>query len=343
VRPSPNGGIVTDPTMEPEIQAQLQALEAQLEADPSSELARQEILYAYGASGLVDHPRRLHHVVEYIRRFPRTEIARAPFVSVDAEALPEAFAAVEQVWARLQQEHPADPEIARGFAAFVAASDPPRAMRILEDALRAHPENAGLWLEIGRICPDPGRRLGAFLKVRGLGASHPNLLTLTARAALDAGDASAAKATADQLLALVAQARSVHGEKLDWPERGRDLWQRVRAASAGDQEARRIVGAIADHANHKHWAHTTLGLLAVRDGDVTAACHHLRESAAIVGDPRLSSYGPSFKLARELYRLESWDAVTDYLRACERFWDVDVLRSWQRQVAQRQTPEFPDR
>jgi hypothetical protein len=114
--------------------------------------------------------------------------------------------------------------------------------------------------------------------------------------------------TTAELLALVAEARAVYGEKLDWPERGRALWARARSGSDSDTAARALVGAITDHAHRKHWAHTTLGVIAARAGDVAEACEHLHESAAVRGDHRLSSYGPSFLLARELCALGEWEA-----------------------------------
>jgi hypothetical protein len=72
------------------------------------------------------------------------------------------------------------------------------------------------------------------------------------------------------------------------------------------------------------WAHTTLGVLAARRGDIALAKQRLRESAAVKGDHRLSSsYGPSFLLARELCALGEWDAAADYLEACATFWNPE--------------------
>ena len=213
-------------------------------------------------------------------------------------------------------------------------------MSVLDQALGENPEYPGLWLELGRVCPEPIRRVGALQKARALGASQPNLLTWLARAAIEAGDAAAASQVAAELLALVAEARSVHGQKLDWPERGRALWARARSASESEATARALVGAINDHAHRKHWGHTTFGVIAARNGDVADAREHLRESVALVGDFRLSSYGPSFLLARELCTQGEWNAVADYLEACAVFWNPEPLRGWLQQLHQRLMPEF---
>ena len=211
-------------------------------------------------------------------------------------------------------------------------------MNVLDEALETSPEHPGLWLELGRICPEPTRRLGALQKARGLGASQPNLLTWLARAAIEAGDETAGEQVAAELLSLVKEARAVHGEKLDWRERGRDLWTRARSGSDSDTTARALTRAITDHAHRKHWAHTTLGVIAARRGNVTEAREHLRESAAVGGDPRLSSYGPSFLLARDLCTLGEWNAVADYLEACAAFWNPEPLRGWVQQLRERQMP-----
>jgi hypothetical protein len=184
--------------------------------------------------------------------------------------------------------------------------------------------------------------LSALHRARALGASHPNLLTWLARAAIEANDAAAGKQVAAELLSLVAEARAIHGDKLDWQERGRDLWARARSASDSDVTARALVGAINDHAHRKHWAHTTLGVLAARKGDLSEAREHLRESGAIVGDFRLSSYGPSFLLARELCARGEWNHVADYLEACAVFWNPEAMRGWVQQLREGRTPAFFD-
>jgi len=326
--------------MTPELEAKLKALEVKPAADPGSESLREEILYEYLGPGFAGAPRRVHHAIEYVRRFPRTPIARSPYVHVIQSTFPAAFAQIEQEWLRLRDEHPGDPELAQGLAALVATCDRDRAVNVLDEALEESPEHPGLWLELGRICLEAKRRLAALQRARAPGATQPNLLTWLARAAIEAGDAVAGEQVAAELLSLVEEARAVHGKKLDWSERGRDLWTRVRSGADSTARARTVVSAIADHAHRKHWAHTTLGVMAARRGNVAEAREHLRESAAVGRDHRLSSYGPSFLLARELCTLGEWSAVADYLDACAAFWNPEPLRGWVQQVRAQQMPGF---
>lgn len=324
--------------MTPELEAKLQGLEAQLTANPESEELRQDILFEYLGPGLRDEPRRIHHIVEYVRRFPRTLIARCPHVHVHPSRSPRGFAQIEAEWLRHRAEHPSDPELAQGHALLVALGDPNRAAQMLEQALEANPNYPDLWLDLGRVCQEPIRRLQALQEARALGAVQPNLLAWLARAALAAHDNVAAESAAAELRALIDEARSAYGDKLDWPERGRALSARARAAYDNEEEARALISAIGDHANRKHWAHTTLGVLAALRGDVALAKQHLRDSASVQGDHRLSSYGPSFLLARELCALGEWDAAADYLEDCARFWNPEPLREWVQQLRRRHMP-----
>src|SRR6187549_43479 len=132
--------------MTSELEAKLEALEVQLVADPGSESLREEILFEYLAPGLAGAPRRIHHAIEYVRRFPRTLIARTPYVHVDQATFPAAFAQIEQEWLRLRAERPGDPELAQGLAALIAPCDPARAVNVLDEALETSPEHPGLWL-----------------------------------------------------------------------------------------------------------------------------------------------------------------------------------------------------
>jgi hypothetical protein len=162
-----------------------------------------------------------------------------------------------------------------------------------------------------------------------------------ARAAIEVGDIVRAEATANELLALNVALRQAHGDALEWTEQREELWDRALEATGSRKQASRVVSDISTHAYQKHWAHTTLGLVALRRGDTSEAVKHLRSSSEVRDEPRLSSYGPSFQLAEELCRLGEWSAVTDFLRECERFWDVEVLRALRNDVEQCRVPDFP--
>ena len=63
----------------------------------------------------------------------------------------------------------------------------------------------------------------------------------------------------------------------------------------------------------------------------------------IGSDFRLSSYGPSFLLAKQLCMLGEWAAVAEYLERCRSFWVADELDVYVEAVARREVPDFSDR
>jgi hypothetical protein len=195
---------------------------------------------------------------------------------------------------------------------------------------------------MGRISREPSERLRLLDEADRLGASQRNLPVWIACPALDAGQLPVAERVAQALMSAVSDARTTHGECLDWPDQGQDLWNRAQAACGDDAAARALVRTIADHSYWRHWAHTILGVIALRKGEPASALLHLRESARVVGEPRLSSYGPSFRLARETCTRGEWEAVADYLGACAAFWNDARLKSWRDDVCRRQVPQFPD-
>lgn len=197
-------------------------------------------------------------------------------------------------------------------------------------------------MDMGRIPQKPAGRLAAFQRARDLGATQPSLLVWIARAAIDAGNLEQAKQAGQELLALVDAARAQHGDRLDWPEQGRDLWARANAVVHEPSAARALITARGEHANQKHWGHSVLGVVAARYGNIEAAIWHLAESASVVGEPRLSSYGPSFRLARELVTHGQWAVVSAYLHGCRAFWDREEIDGWLAELAERRIPEFLD-
>jgi hypothetical protein len=329
--------------MLPGLPTEIEMLDAKVAAAPESEPLCHELLMAYcGHPELHGDPRRIGHILGYIERFPGDRGCRTPVVGVDPDISPGGFRAVEQVWVRLLADHPGDPDIACNAAVFFALADEQRAIGLLRRLVEGDPGCALAWFEMGRISSDARERFEAFKTARALGYEQPNLLAWVANAAAQAGHFSAAEAHAGELLALVAEARATHGDRLDWTERGRDLWARACAATPDTRAASTLVRAIGEHAHHKHWGHSVMGLVALDAGDVPGAAEHLRRSADVVGDPRLRSYGPSLLLADALCVRGMWSDVAAFLEACGRFWQDERLAEWKAQVARGERPAFLD-
>jgi hypothetical protein len=320
----------------------LEALDEQLRQDPKSRELHEQFLILSCTPDHKADPRRIEHIVAYVRHFPRSNFARCPFAHVYPQDSAEGFQRVEQKWMAHLRESPGDVEVARGLALLLAESDSPRALDILRAVEPSNQGDAELYTDIGRIPQSPADRLAALQRALDLGATQPNLLVWIGEASIDAGDLDRAEEVGRELLVLVDAARALHGDRLDWPERGHELWARASAVLRERSAARELVSAIRNHANRKHWSHTIFGVVAIRRGNIVHATRHLAESAWVVGEPRLFSYGPSFRLARELIAHDEWDAVSAFLRACRAFWDDEQLDEWLIDIVDRRAPAFPD-
>jgi hypothetical protein len=69
-------------------------------------------------------------------------------------------------------------------------------------------------------------------------------------------------------------------------------------------------------------AHTTLGQVALKAGDIAAAKRHLLASARNPGSPQLKTFGPHWGLAADLLAAGERDVVVDYLELCRSFWET---------------------
>jgi len=156
--------------------------------------------------------------------------------------------------------------------------------------------------------------------------------------AFRAGQDAKAIDAARELMQLVDDARTRYGDRLDWSDEGPALWRRARETTGSDDLARELTDAISQHAYRKHWAHTVLGLLACKSGDLNGAVGHLLASAEIRPDYRLSSYGPSLDLLREICTSGQWEDGLEYLHRWERMWGDLRVRDWIAAVNERRLP-----
>ena len=93
-----------------------------------------------------------------------------------------------------------------------------------------------------------------------------------------------------------------------------------------------------------HAANLVLGLLALRDGDTTAAEAHLLAMGRVSGSPVLDSFGPNMRLAKELLAQKDSRPVLAYFDECAKFWTYQPgrvsLAAWTADVKQGKMPNF---
>jgi hypothetical protein len=191
-------------------------LESEVLKNPTSEPARENLLGALSADPeRFDDPRRFELIEWFLEHNPRNSICTTPFMRVSPEKAPEAYRRLKTRWLELVTASPTDSQLVRGAAAFVAAESLDEGTRLLRAALAHKPDDAKLWLDLGRMNQDPKERLAAFEKARDAGETLPNLLVWIATTSFKAGDYVKAEHAAGELMQLVDEARTRFCERQD--------------------------------------------------------------------------------------------------------------------------------
>lgn len=82
--------------------------------------------------------------------------------------------------------------------------------------------------------------------------------------------------------------------------------------------------------------------MAAEQGQLFEAGKHLQRSAAVWAEYRISSYGPSFLLAKRLCEVGMWEVVEQFLVACKNLWSDEILDDWIQEVKNKHIPEFDE-
>lgn len=307
--------------------AKIERLQRGLREDPESAELRDALLFEYVHPHFRGDRERIAQIVWNVRNRPDNSMICTPITGVDHERFPELYAEVARAWEEQLAIDPLRPAIARGAAWFLIATNPERARTLLVDAATAHPDAAELWIDIGGSSKSPEEKLHCMQRARSLGSTQPNLLSWLCEAAVEANDLTSAAQYGNELLAESHAAepfptKHTFGTRDATGLRGNSIRPRGRRAHS------------------RHHAHTALGIVALRNGDTKSALENLRASAAVDTDARLSSYGPSFKLARALCEHGFHNQVRDYLIDCKSFWKEPILEQWIAEVSEGKTPTF---
>ncbi len=286
-------------------------------------------------------PRRYDLIKWYLDHEPGNALCRSGYTHVDPEAVPDVYQEVRAKWLAIVAEAPPDADLSRSAAEFIALSDSDEAANMIRRAIERHPNDQGLWVDLGRMSSDTNERLKAFERGRKLGWRHANVDVWIAETALELGDHEKARHEAEKMLMLVAEALSKYGPRLDITGRSGEFWKQVRAVSSSDDEARALSKAISDYAYRKHHASTILGLLACRAGNIDEAVSHLFASADIRPDFRLEAYGPSPQLLREICQRDRWEDALQFLHKCKERWADSPIDDWMTAVRAHRLPGKP--
>ncbi|MCF2948096.1 hypothetical protein L0668_08265 [Paraglaciecola aquimarina] len=301
--------------------------EEKIKREPDSEDILGQLLMAYATPDFHSHRNKVKHILTYITLYPTHASSRCPWVYINHEKFPKEFKQVENIWKQHLTAQPNNLKIVQGVANFYSTFAPILSTNALQNFANNNPTEPDVWVDLGRYTLDAKERLNYYLKAKELGAKQPNLLVWISISAIDAKKFSIAENVGNELLAIVEAARAKHGEKLDWPETGKELFDKALKAIGDRAKTRDLTKAISTSAYSKHYGHTALGHVALHNKNLKQAIFHLLESGKVVSDCRLSSYGPSFLLAEDLCRQGAWDDVAIYIKYCKNILEKPRSRS----------------
>ncbi|HKD99650.1 MAG TPA: hypothetical protein VKE69_01465 [Planctomycetota bacterium] len=241
--------------------------------------------------------------------------------------------------------------------------------RAWSEAIEAHPNDARVLGNAAQSCGPVGagreRAIGLYRRARAIDATNPKWpdrlsflgqLEVQSPRRFAAQRGQTAPMKPEERAALV-EARALLEEafaKSD-PASPERHWRLTRLASlAFDldelETARRHALELeahaphdsCDHANALHVGHQLLGRLALRAGDVADAERRLLASVAEIPErTALRWIGPSWDLANDLLAADRTDAVLEFLRVVESFWNrpaAEEIPGWRAAIAEGRRP-----
>ncbi len=273
------------------------SLEAEIAKAPdteTSEVARKKLLGYYTRK---DKEAAKTHILWFIEHRPE---APSPEAQIDKILHPVIYAEISAAWEAQLRRAPENPRIIANMAAFYLIHDRKRAEELLRQGRALEPDNMK-WVEqlalfmrlqqqrlSGKPAQDQARkelelRREVLAKVKG--EEYFYYLGDAAHAALAAGETSAARAYAEELLQMAPD------YKLNW-----------------------------NYGNAIYNGHSILGLIALREGNQAEAARELLAAGKTPGSPQLNSFGPDLTLATLLAQKGETEVVLSFLDDIARFW-----------------------
>jgi tetratricopeptide (TPR) repeat protein len=294
-------------------------LEARIAADSDDAEAREKLVGHYLRVSIRERgdgpasDRLTEHARWVVEHRPGSQAARWTRFHPRRYRNPIEQAELARLWLRHVEDQPDDAGVLENAGRYWSSSDPKKAIELLERARDLAPARLGLTAEIAHLRTRLARRGGAdavraaaretvtdideLLQRLSPGAEPtvpPELLGPFMEAAFECEDYDRAESAARALL--------------DRADREPPSW---------------------NTGNRRFHAHTWLGRIALRHGDVPAALDHLRGSAQRnPGSPQLGSFGPNMSLAKELLERGEVDAVVAFFESCKSFWHKPRLDEW---------------
>ncbi len=248
-------------------------------------------------------------IVWFVANAPDSPFLSHGIVDVDRISDARTYALVRDLYDEALAKRPNDANVMANYANLLLVPENDRAIALLTQAIRLDPKNPRRYQRRGQAYALASRRLNG------------------------ARDRNKASLAFDDYLKARSLGADFNPSYL--------IENAFDAGRLGEVEGE-ANAALRDHhdADAVHTAHTTLGRVALRRGDLAAAKAHLLDSAKVTGSPVLGSFGPRMELAQELLAKGERKTVLAYLKACGRFWQDDRQTQWAKSVESGGTPDW---
>lgn len=281
-------------------------------------------------------------------RIARAKLAGALFVTRDESPRARAEYLAQALW--WIDRHPAEAVTftlsSRGIRD--RSSDPMKLAAAWNDAVRAHAEDVQVLINAAKFFgySDPVHAREVLFRARAIAPGDSRVpFQLGELETHQSWRGAAARRTERARAALDAFEDALRLWTDDW-SRSIPLEKVSRAAFETHDfgRARNCAEALLlyDTGDAVHHGNLVLGRLALVDGNLDLARHHLIEAGHTRGSAPLGSFGPNMQLAKELLERGERDVVLEYFDLCAVFWKRDRgrLAVWEHAVSQGSVPDF---
>ena len=261
------------------------------------------------------------HVLWLIENRPDDPLFGTRLIDLKMPLEKETYIAGAAAFDKQIEAHPENARILGNAARFSVGIDREIVVGMLERARQLEPEN-----------PEWPRRMASVHQIMAFHSTKPQIFEMAYAEWMNAYELL----DADEKLMLLPQLAKtgLNAGRLDeakaWAVKALDSVEKLEPRNR--------------HGEAISVAHTVLGRLALKRGDLEAAKRHLLASAQTPGSPKLNSIGPNLQLAHLLAKEGQAETVIEYLQACRVFWNSGRSRidEWVRILKEGDTPFFGD-
>lgn len=288
---------------------QIKEIEQNLRDNPGDLNIRILLVARYSEFEPEEREHRLRHIRWLVENEPAHAITGSPFCQINASE--DDYQQIKSLWNYQVRKHVRNAKVQANAASYFFQQDKELAEKCLKAAIKISPNNEEFKSKLSLLYSLwDGHETEALDELEKLcqGSDSEDLffkMSELPSKAFDANDFKKAEKYANRLIELC--------------EKYRDNW---------------------NYGNAWNKAHTVLGRIALKNGDIEGAKNHLHLSSIDIATPQTASFGPSLDLAKDLAKAKEKSSVIEYLDAHERL--CDVTDNWAFEVRYKLEQEVED-